>query len=174
MVSQSHCNSTASTGERVAHHNTLLFNAQGIYFMKKYELVIKSMKVFGYNKLYRIRALKSFGDVQEGDIGGWIEKESNLSHQGDAWVFDNAWIYGNASVSGDAMVYGKAHISGNARISGYASVSGNVSVSGNAAVSDNVIITGNSVINDDVKISGHARISGQARIVKCNNKHMPA
>ena len=37
--------------------------------------------------LRRIKALRSFGDVKEGDLGGWIEKESNLSHEGNCWVY---------------------------------------------------------------------------------------
>ncbi|AQX27274.1 hypothetical protein [Bartonella sp. Raccoon60] len=37
----------------------------------------------GNSKLCRIVAVKSFGDVTEGDLGGFIENESNLSQQGD-------------------------------------------------------------------------------------------
>ena len=29
-------------------------------------------------KLHRIEALRDFGDVKKGDLGGWIEKEENL------------------------------------------------------------------------------------------------
>ena len=68
--------------------------------MKKYELV-------DYNeitRLHRVKALKDFGSVKVGDIGGWIEKEENLSH------FGNAWVYGNAQVYGDAQVYGNAKV----------------------------------------------------------------
>ena len=35
-------------------------------------------------KLFQIRCTVAFGDVKVGDIGGWIEKEDNLS--GNAWV----------------------------------------------------------------------------------------
>lgn len=38
--------------------------------------------------LWRIRALKSFGKVKEGDIGGLIKSEDNLSQRGqllDLW-----------------------------------------------------------------------------------------
>ena len=30
------------------------------------------------------------------ELGGWIEKESNLSQDGDAWVCGDARVYGNA------------------------------------------------------------------------------
>ncbi|KKF35969.1 hypothetical protein SY86_11890 [Erwinia tracheiphila] len=35
----------------------------------------------------------SFGNVQTGDLGGWVESESNVEQSGDAWVYGNAhWI----------------------------------------------------------------------------------
>ena len=44
---------------------------------KKYELTDKT-KVYDGCTLHRIRALKDFGDVKAGDLGGWIESEKNL------------------------------------------------------------------------------------------------
>ncbi|HCM2254691.1 TPA: hypothetical protein N3C93_004484, partial [Salmonella enterica subsp. enterica serovar Agbeni] len=52
--------------------------------MKKYELVTELSKEFFGKTLFRIRALVSFGCVEKGDMGGWIEKEDNLSHEGKA------------------------------------------------------------------------------------------
>lgn len=77
--------------------------------MKKFELTAESkINIFG-KKLFRIKALISFGDVEEGETGGWIEKEENLEQSsGDAWVYGNAEVYGNARVSGNAEVYGNA------------------------------------------------------------------
>ena len=51
--------------------------------------------------LNRIRAAVEFKlkcgiVIVKGELGGWIEKESNLS--------GNAWVYGNARVSGNARV----------------------------------------------------------------------
>ena len=40
--------------------------------------------------LNRIRALRDFGDVEAGEEGGWIEKENNLSHNGNCWVYGEA------------------------------------------------------------------------------------
>lgn len=64
--------------------------------MKKYELTTEC-KEFLERKLYRIKALTSFSDVKEGDLGGWIEKEENLSQEGNAWVYGDAWVCDNAS-----------------------------------------------------------------------------
>ena len=104
--------------------------------MKKFELTAETKVFFGHT-LHRIKALISFGDVNAGDLGGWIEKEENLSQTGNAWVFDNARISGNAWVFDNAWVSGDARVSGNARISGDAWVSGNARVSGDARVSGN-------------------------------------
>ena len=76
---------------------------------KKYELTAEMKVVFGLT-LYRIRALVAFGDVQAGDLGGWIEKEDNLSQYGDAWVYGNAWVYDDARVYGDAEVLKHVHL----------------------------------------------------------------
>ena len=86
--------------------------------MKKFELVAEMSKEFFGRKLFRIRALISFGNVEKGDLGGWVEQETNLDQDGNAWVYGNAQVYGNAWVSGDARVYGNAWVSGNARVFG--------------------------------------------------------
>ena len=101
--------------------------------MKKFELTAESkINIFG-KKLFRIKALISFGDVEEGETGGWIEKEENLEQSsGDAWVSGNAEVYGDAEVYGNAEVYGDAKVSGNARVCGNARVYGDAEVSGNA------------------------------------------
>lgn len=72
--------------------------------IKKFELDLSSkITMFGI-ELFRIKALISFGNVKKGELGGYVEKEENLSHYGDAWVSGNAVVYGNAWVSGDAVV----------------------------------------------------------------------
>ena len=72
--------------------------------MKKFELTGEFViNIFG-KKLFRIRALVAFGNVEAGELGGYVEKEDNLSDDG------NAWVSGNARVSGNAWVYGDADI----------------------------------------------------------------
>ena len=77
--------------------------------MEKYEMIQEG-------SMYRIVALRDFGNVEQGDKGGIIAKEANLSHDGDAWVYGNAKVYGDAEVSGNAWVYGDAKVYGNAKI----------------------------------------------------------
>ena len=60
--------------------------------MKKYELTEETVTVYG-KTLYRIRAVRDFGSVKTGEFGGYIEKEENLSHFGNAWVSGNAEVF---------------------------------------------------------------------------------
>jgi hypothetical protein len=85
---------------------------------KKFELTNESIDYDG-RKLFRIKALVSFGKIEAGEIGGYIEKEKNLDQ------FSNAWVSGNANVSGNASVYGNTRVYGNARVHGDAWVHGN-------------------------------------------------
>ena len=72
--------------------------------MRKYELTKETKTLIDGTVLHRIRALIDIPKlgVKAGELGGLIEKENNLSQDGDAWV------YGDAKVYGDAEVYGKA------------------------------------------------------------------
>ena len=54
--------------------------------MKKYKLTKNEKLVFG-RILHQIKAIKDFSDVKKGELGGWIEKEMNLSQDGNCWCF---------------------------------------------------------------------------------------
>ena len=87
--------------------------------MKKYELTAEFIEKWG-KKLFRIKALISFGSVEAGELGGYVEKEDNLAQTGNAWVYGDAEVYGNARVSGNAEVSGNARVYGDAWVSGTA------------------------------------------------------
>ena len=123
--------------------------------MKKFELTSEFVTFLG-KKLFRIKALISFGNVKEGELGGYVEKEENLSNDGDAWVYGNAWV------SGDARVYGNARVHGDAWVSGDARVYGNAWVSGNARVHGDAWVSGNAEVHGDAWVSGDARVYGDA------------
>ena len=75
--------------------------------MKKYKFTGETKTIclpFGTVTLHRIKAVVEFGLVKVGDLGGWIEKEENLSHE------ENAWVYGNAKVCGNAKVFSTDHV----------------------------------------------------------------
>lgn len=153
--------------------------------MPKYEFTGETKQVGtkdGEFTLHRIRAIRSFGKVNVGDLGGWIEKEENLSHQKNAWVMDEAEVMGKAKVRDNAVVRGSACVGGSAEISGnaevcnntevwdnvkikdYATLYQNTEIYGNAEIAGSAIIVGNVWINGDVRIGGHAEISGKTAI----------
>lgn len=105
--------------------------------MKKFELTTDKIKSNGVT-LHRIKALIDFGDVKAGELGGYVEKETNLSQYGGAWVyrhaqvFGNAWVFDNALVCGNAEVYDDAWVCGNAEVYDDAEVYGNAWVCSNA------------------------------------------
>ena len=122
---------------------------------KKYILTEETKKI-GDITLYRIQAVKDSANVKAGELGGWIEKEENLSQEGCCW------IYGNAQVFGNAKVYGNAEISGNAKIFDYATISGNAEIWRNAKVFENADVFGQAKICGEAKIGGTARVFGNA------------
>ncbi len=131
--------------------------------MNKYELTNNTI-VFNGEVLHQIKALVDFGSVHQGYLGGFIEKESNLSQEGNAWVSDNARVSGGARVSSNAWVSGNASVSDNARVSGYAMVSGDAEVYDNASVSDNARVSGDASIFGDASVFGDARVSDNAAV----------
>ena len=137
--------------------------------MKKYELTEETVTVFG-KTLYRIRAVRDFGSVKTGEFGGYIEKEENLSHFGNAWVSGNARVYGNAKVYGDARVsgnawaYGEVQVAGNAWIYGDARVFGNAWVYGDARVSENAWVYGDARVSGDARVFDNAWVYGNAKV----------
>lgn len=73
----------------------------------KYELTDERHPDFP--ALRRIRALCDVRPgVRAGDLGGWVESEHNLDHEGACWVYGSAHVYGSARVSDSARVYGSA------------------------------------------------------------------
>jgi len=142
---------------------------------KKYGLTNETIEVDGHT-LHRIRALKDFGNVKMGDFGGFIEKEENLSHEGNCWVGNDAKVYGIAKVYDDAKVYenaqvydgawvsGSAMVCENAKVYGYASVYENAQVYGEASVFGDANVEGNAKVYGNTEVSGYARVFGSARV----------
>lgn len=153
----------------------------------KYRLTEETLEVEGHI-LHRIVALRDFGDVKKGDQGGFIEKEINLSHDGNCWIYNNAKVLNNARVYDNALIYneviihGSAHVYDNVRAFNGVNIGGNARVCGNVVLSDNVVIgnraniygnvwiygsvyvCGNAEIFGEVKVDGNATITGDAKV----------
>lgn len=140
--------------------------------------------------LHRIQSLVDIPEigVWAGDIGGWVEKESNLSQDGEAWVAgnaivwdnaivrdnayvrDNAIVCGSASVEDDgyvadnALVRDNAYIEGNSQVYGYALVGDSATVTDSASVSGEATVGGTAVIHGCASIFGYAEVGGNTEI----------
>lgn len=90
---------------------------------RKYELTDETIEIGG-KTLHRIKAVRDFANIKAGDLGGFIEKEYNLSHEDNAWIYDSAKVYDNAWVCDNARVYGNADVCGNALVCGNTNVGG--------------------------------------------------
>ena len=140
---------------------------------KKYELTDDTM-VIGGCTLHRIRALRSFGNVIRGELGGFIQSEANLSHAGEAWVHDDAAVYNNARVMHNAQIRAHARVSDIAHISGHASVTDNALVTnaalmeGNALVFGDALVFGAATVKDRASVGGHAEVKDYAIIGGCS------
>lgn len=129
----------------------------------------------------RIRALRDFGDVKAGELGGFIESEENLSHNGRCWVYGDAKAGGKTSIQDDASIRDNAvavnvSMKGSSLISMDAQAS-NVVMSGKSTITDNAFVdkryhtTGRTIMKGDSRIEGDAvvranlRMCGDAAIV---------
>lgn len=149
---------------------------------KKYELVPERQIVVAGTTLYRIRALKDFGNVKAGTLGGFIGSERNLSQEGTCWVADEAQVYDQAVVSDDAQIYGLGRVYGHGRVGDKGQVLGNAQVFENgwvfkngvvfdnakvfgaAQVRDKGMAYGDSEIFDNVRVVNSGQVCGHARI----------
>lgn len=137
---------------------------------KKYEILKDQAITMNGSAIYRIKALKNFGDVKAGDIGGFVESEENLSHEGPCWIYGDAMVYHKAKVKDNAIARDYVHMFNNARVmenaivEGHARVSDDSTVFGNARVKDNANVFGRSVIHGFAIIQDNATVFEQARV----------
>lgn len=119
--------------------------------MKKYRLTDEKI-IVGDRELYLIQALKNFGNVKKGQLGGYIESEKNLSHIGNSWVADRALVFENAEIKNNAIIEGDALVYGSAK------------VYGDAKVCDNSVVCDNAVVYNHARVYSHTRICDNARV----------
>lgn len=140
---------------------------------RKYRLTTENKEIHNV-KLFRIKALRSFSDIKKGSLGGFIEKEDNLSHIENCWISDDAVVSGNARIYGDARVYQKAFIHDNAQVCDEAEVFGYSNVHGNAKIFINAKVFGRAKIYGNAQIYGDANIYGDAIIFDNAKVHFNA
>ena len=132
-----------------------------------------------YPFLHRIRALRDIGvEVRAGDLGGFVESESNLSFEpgDDAWIFDNAIACNNAYVSHSSVMTGHSRAEDDAYIRG-AVLSAHARASGRSMIlhaQDTLavpLLSGQCAVYG--KVSGDVRLTGTALVISgeeiCND-----
>ena len=129
---------------------------------KKYELTDTTITVDGHI-LHRIRALRDFGDVKIGDLGGYVETGFNLSHGGRCWIYDSGAVYGDARVLDDASVSDGARVYGRAMVYNYARIHGVARIYGDACVFETAQVYGDSHILSSAKIRGNSLVCGRTK-----------
>lgn len=136
----------------------------------KYELLLDDSITLDGHILYRIRALRSFGNVKKGDIGGYIEGERNLVHYGTAWIFNNACVYEFARVHDNAIILDDAHVYGHSKIYNESIVKDHAKIYDYAEIYHNSVISDQSCVYefakvfDYAKIENHSQVKGEAQI----------
>lgn len=140
----------------------------------KYEITANTMQVYEHTDdklVHQIRALKDFGDVKAGDLGGWIESEENLSQSGNCWVADNAMVYDHAQVRdntilrGNAIARDRAQVTENAKLFDKTWIADDARISGQAELHDFAYAKDDAIISDFALVSGRASVSGEAQVL---------
>ncbi|MBQ3199771.1 MAG: polymer-forming cytoskeletal protein [Firmicutes bacterium] len=130
--------------------------------MKKYEFTGETKEWLG-RTLHRIRAVIDFKlaggfEIKAGTLGGWIEKEENLSQEGSAWVCDSAMVCDSARVFGSARVCDSAEVFGSARVFGSAEVCDSAMVYDSAMVCDSAMVYGSAMVFGSAEVCDSAMV----------------
>lgn len=114
----------------------------------KYVLTDETIEYEGH-VLHRIK--------KEETLGGWVESEDNLSHEGKCWISGHAKVFGNSRVSGDALISDYAVVE-NATIEGRAIIRDYAKIKG-------CYVDGQCYIGESAELSGYFKISMPCKIV---------
>jgi hypothetical protein len=144
--------------------NTAPANTEG----QKYELTDETIIIWG-TTLHRIRALRDLSryGVKAGDLGGFVEKWHNLSHEGNSWVFNDAAVWGNARVFGDAALCDYAYLYDDAELCDRAVVADHAQVCNAARVYEQALVCGHARVCDEAVVCDSARVSDRTQVGGC-------
>lgn len=116
--------------------------------------------------LYRVKALKNFGDVEEGDIGGYVSWYHNLSQEGDCWVYNNAIVKDSAIVRDNAKLYNNATMCNKAEMQGNSRMHNNSRMSDSSKMFDYTVMLNYASMSDQAIMQGFARMFHYAAMVE--------
>lgn len=117
--------------------------------------------------LQRIRSIVDIReDVPSGTLGGWVEKEDNLSISGSCWIYEEAKCVQNAKVSEDATLRGYVIVQGMSKVSGNSSVENVAVIKGHATIKDDAIVRDNAKIIECATVSRNGIVEGNAEVIE--------
>ena len=141
--------------------------------MQKFVRLEQELRLPDGRIVKRIMALRDFGNVKKGDIGGFVEWIDNLSHEGDCWIADNAIVAGWSRVSGDALVKNHAKCDGFVSVSDRAVIGDDALLEGYVAAYGDVKIGLFSYLKDGAVARDHATIFCQCRYSNSGKRRVP-
>jgi UDP-3-O-[3-hydroxymyristoyl] glucosamine N-acyltransferase len=133
-------------------------------YRQKYKRLKQWLYLSDGRRVERIQAIRSFGNVKEGDIGGFIEDDNNLSHNGNCWIADDAIASGQSRVSGNALLKDSARIDHRVKVSDFAVIQDR------AMLRDDVFVYGNAVVGFQSLLAGAVTICDHA-VVLCHPRY---
>jgi carbonic anhydrase/acetyltransferase-like protein (isoleucine patch superfamily) len=109
--------------------------------------------------------VKRIRRISDGLVGGYIESENNLSHEGSCFVYEDALVFGeaqvfrNAEVRGEAVVFDRARVFESAIVYGQATIYGDADIRGKTFVGGNAQVFGTASVNGLAEIAEDAQVS---------------
>lgn len=123
-----------------------------------------------YPKLHRIQALRDVNEtVKEGDLGGYVQREWNLSQSGTSWIYEDAIcedlarVQGDASLRHHARASGKSFVAGKTEAMDYSQIRGYAYVK-DAQIKDRAIVCGEAVVESLRIAKAFPVITGESRV----------
>lgn len=125
---------------------------------KKYILTEETIEI-DEHILHRIKAIRSTCFSLEGELGGFVESERNLSQIGECWITGNAAVYENARVEDDA------------RVSGFAKAYGHAIIKDKSFLTDQGIARGKTFMHGKSLVCDHAILEGYSSLQDAKLTH---
>lgn len=138
--------------------------------MQKY-IILTQHKLLNDGRIVRrIQAVRDFGHVKKGDVGGFIESVDNLSHKGNCWIERDAVAAGWSRVSGDALLTDRARMDRYSIATDRVIIGDNAFLDGYVSAYDDCMIGLFSYLTDGVIVRDHVSVMCQSRRT-CSGKN---
>ena len=139
---------------------------------KKYEILMDKKNTIEWkgHTLHRIRALRDFGDIKKGDIGGFVENENNLSHKGNCWIYDDAKAMDDSIMYDNSRIYDKSELHDDSvmynytRMYDYSELHNNSIMNDDSAMYDNSTMHDYSIMYDNSEMYNNSTLKNKTRL----------